>query len=636
MAKFAGWFVLCAAIVTSAVRSPAAQSERQRSKESDAVTWQTWWSLNCEPYLNLRSRLYRGSNEVGCWFVPSKPGDPSLNLRPSEKLVRSEVVPRLLDGLRAGSSEVSAACLIALGRIGAAGRSDQQLAEALRASITSRDPGIQECAALALGILGDVRDVPWLEAVVANDVRTLQRGAMPMDGALSQRTRAFAAYGLGLIGYQEHAVERYPVVDALVRQLERESPKHAPDVAVACWTAMGLTALPFDERAFRAASLESVQLDALPPRVLQEQIAWCLRQLDVPRLHALERAQIPIALGRLCLDAPQSSLRGQVAVRLLAFLRANAADASARTACMLALGQLGDCDGDPIDVEIRTTLLEVARSTTDEPEPSLACIALAQVAGRPGDGLVGPLAGLQGEDDARAFLSERLQRSSFSSRPWAALALAVLERSLEDNQVRCSPTSLALLRDELAKAEESNLVGALAIAVGLAGDIEATSLLRETFAVTSEPQARGCVALGLGLLDDRASSEIIADVLRKSRYQPHLFRSAAIGLGLLGDAHIGRDLIYELSVARSPTAQISFCVALGRVGDARAVEPLLDVLRDDQQVPSVRAAAADALGGICDKDVLPWSARLSIGSSFFANPHSLISPITATGVFEPR
>ncbi len=58
------------------------------------------------------------------------------------------------------------------------------------------------------------------------------------------------------------------------------------------------------------------------------------------------------------------------------------------------------------------------------------------------------------------------------------------------------------------------------------------------------------------------------------------------------------DLIWDLSYDASPTTRAEAAISLGRVGDERAVEPLIAALGDGNS--DVRAAAAQALGKIGD------------------------------------
>lgn len=58
------------------------------------------------------------------------------------------------------------------------------------------------------------------------------------------------------------------------------------------------------------------------------------------------------------------------------------------------------------------------------------------------------------------------------------------------------------------------------------------------------------------------------------------------------------DLIWDLSYDASPTVRAEAAISLGRVGDNRAVDPLIEALGDGNS--DVRAAAAQSLGKIGD------------------------------------
>lgn len=66
------------------------------------------------------------------------------------------------------------------------------------------------------------------------------------------------------------------------------------------------------------------------------------------------------------------------------------------------------------------------------------------------------------------------------------------------------------------------------------------------------------------------------------------------------------DIEGAIRLLQSPDVQLRQFVAylLGRVGDARAIEPLIDALRDEHV--GVRGAAANALGAIGDTGAVPY------------------------------
>ena len=63
--------------------------------------------------------------------------------------------------------------------------------------------------------------------------------------------------------------------------------------------------------------------------------------------------------------------------------------------------------------------------------------------------------------------------------------------------------------------------------------------------------------------------------------------------------------------------------ALGFIGDARSLDPLVKMLQDKQLTASARGFAAVALGIVADKEALPWNAKVSIDINYLANTSTL-------------
>lgn len=98
----------------------------------------------------------------------------------------------------------------------------------------------------------------------------------------------------------------------------------------------------------------------------------------------------------------------------------------------------------------------------------------------------------------------------------------------------------------------------------------------------------------LGDLGDVKAVEPLVAVLLKDR-NGYTRAYAAYALGRIGDAGAVDAL---LSVLNDPDVRLSAISALGRIGDVRAVEPLISALKVNN--PRVRKRAANALGEIGD------------------------------------
>jgi HEAT repeat protein len=611
----------------------------------DLTIWQYWWGFNREPYLNLKEHIHTGSVVTGSddfFKGRGTSGDARDALRPSDQLIRSKVVPALIKALNTEqSNDIVTGCLVALAKIGDAknegGDGKSQMAEEIKKSLTAPNQEIQETAAVALGILANEQNIPLLEALLFNDGAKLRGFEINFNSAVADRTRAFAAYGLGLIGNKASEEGRQTIVTALVKMLDGEAKTMGTrDIPVACLTSLGLT--PLQLLADGSAAVELGESAPKPAQVTnrQEQVLWLLHYFESKDLPFLNRAHAPVAIARLLADAPADYwLRGQVGSRFVKHIAKVSGDENEiKQSCILALGKLGDCDDDAVDKEIRSALMAVGDDLSDEQCKYFALIALAQVAGRPGLGEGGPVKGLEGKGNPRAYLFERLEKGKAGARTWAALALAVLERSLEDHQQMSSPESKTLLRTALNDSKSPSEIGALSIAVGIARATEAKDVLREKFEKISEPEARGFAAIGLGLMDDRQAIALITDMVRKSKFQPELIKSAATGLGLLGDKDIVPELITMLNSASGLSSQAAISSALGTIGDVRSVDPLIAMLEDKDKTERARGFAAVALGIVADKEPLPWNAKISIDANYRANTTTLTAPEQGTGILD--
>jgi len=207
----------------------------------------------------------------------------------------------------------------------------------------------------------------------------------------------------------------------------------------------------------------------------------------------------------------------------------------------------------------------------------------------------------------------------------ASFCAAVMGHALAEEGRGVPKDVPADLRDALEDARAISDIGAYAIAVGMLGDPEAREPAREQLERTDDDLARGYVCVALGLLDDVQSIGELQELAEGSRYRPELLRRVAIGLGLLGDKSAVHSLVRMLRDAGSYASHASLASALALIGDARSVDPLLDVLRDASLTESARSFAAVAVGGVCDRRLLPWNAELSAGIHYGARTPTLIS-----------
>jgi HEAT repeat protein len=82
----------------------------------------------------------------------------------------------------------------------------------------------------------------------------------------------------------------------------------------------------------------------------------------------------------------------------------------------------------------------------------------------------------------------------------------------------------------------------------------------------------------------------------------------------------------------SVAALSAIAIAIGEIGDARSIDPLVALLRDEDLTKLARAFVAAALGGVGDKDALRWNTPLSRDGNYAAAVDTLTNG--ATGVLD--
>jgi len=619
--------------------------------ETDLTLWSFWWEFNKEPFINLKAAIHSNAPSTGSgdfFLGDGEKEDAKDTLKPSAAQIRGTIVPALLRALENESNnDIVTGCLIALAKIGDEPGEDgrSQFSEVIAKFLADPNQEISETAALSLGILANASEdnLGRLIALMTDSPEgRKERGNA--EQALPLRTRAFAAYGLGLVGYRAESDPQNDVRGRLVQEFadalmpaEREATQ---DLAAAIVISMGLVPLePIGDSAEATKDLLETEIDPAAPGdidSLEKQIALLTAIFDDLRLDRYMRAHIPTALGRMLeslegrsdLDAQRRVIKRHVADMLLLPLdprKGGKFEEEIQQSCALALGLVGDADQDDVDVDIRKTL-EAAYKDQQRQAKNFALIALSKIAARRGEEI--DAEGNAQEDgtrfgDARAdvvsHLLKRLKGGKSGEEHYAGIGIGVMSWLLRDAGESPDAQSITLLHDELAGAKAVEDIGAFSVASGLAGSEEAKGALQKLLVKTQEPVARGYVALSLGMLNIRESQEIIRNIVESSEYKPDLLKQAAIALGLLGDKETVPVLIDMLKSSKSLATQASLASALGFIGDRRSVDPLVEMLEDTSLTETARGFAAVALGIVADKEPLPWNTKIGVDLNYRAS-----------------
>jgi HEAT repeat protein len=165
---------------------------------------------------------------------------------------------------------------------------------------------------------------------------------------------------------------------------------------------------------------------------------------------------------------------------------------------------------------------------------------------------------------------------------------------------------------------EADLRSAAAVGLGLMGAPETWQDLRAAVAnPANDADLRADAALALGQL--AVDGEGVVAALERAAIQEgpeNLRGAAALGLSLFGRSESVEALIAQLRGGRRTAHLAGVTLALGHLGSLDAVEPLLEVARDEDRPELVRAMALVALGVLTDPEARPSLLRLSRGSPY--------------------
>lgn len=578
----------------------AGMTRRGLVLEDDAATWNHWWEFNKNPFLG-RTRADGASVVTGSddfYLGSSRRTDAIDSLQPTDEQVIRDVLPALRRALEGTDQrDIATGCMVALAKVGR-DHPEFRLHDLFAPRLQRADQEVRETAALAFGIgaHGDPASLPLLIALLADD----DVGRKARGGAVDDRTRAFAAYAIGLVARGAEASEVKERAFAALRGFVADKALVSRDVKVAAVTAIGL--LSPSPRDYRGVQLRT-QATALLSDYLER---------DLGAGEEWVQAHCPTALARLAADGERAAVKERFAKLLLQRTQSLRRGNPTLQSCALALGQtVRGGDADRRDAELCGVLLDVSRDHPDAMTRNFALIALGRIGG---------------SANRTALLREFATASKAQRKPWCAIALGVLAWN---DRHRTSPhgatpggdaTIVATLTSALAEAKEPGLVGALAVACGLAGAVDAgDELLDRLRSGANDDTMAGYLCIGLALIGERRAVPDLRDVASHSLRRPTLLTQAAVALGCLGDRSAAEQLVAHMVDRQSNLATMAACAtALGRIGDRRSIAPLLQLLGDQAVGDLPRAFAAAALGGVCERGELPWNTPFSVDANYAA------------------
>lgn len=569
-----------------------------RAASGDATSWQVWWEFNKEQFLDRlpvdAALPVSGSDEffLGSTgkVVRQKP------LRAGKLDRRDRIAPALARVLqRERSRDLVTACLVGLAKCGV-DNAEVDLEQLFTEQLRRSDQEVRETAALAFGIAGLERSKGLLSELLLD---TKKGGRLLDKESVSDRTRAFAAYSLGMLGRRaiRHEV-RQEVADLLLRILadDREDSR---DVLIATVTGLGL---------LRPEVLKGVD-KRLAWQVVDQ--LWAFYDRDMGKANQVVQAHVPTAVARL-LGRGTSSAHQSAKRRLANELRRKKRRHNTiLQSAALTLGQL--CvppEDDPEDEQFAEQLLRVYKDAVDQQTRFFAMIALGRIGG----------------DSNRQRLLSLYRRAQIGTeRPWVALALGLVANARAQVKEVDTVVSQLLLAD-LRETQNTSAQAAFAVSLGLTGDASAVPHLLASLQENEREQVlAGYLCTSLALIGDVRVAPTLTAVMQRSVRRPFLLQQSAVALGRLGDSKAAGLLEKMLGEHSSTAALSAIASALSLIGDRRAIPSLIKMMDGPNTDLSQlgRAFAAAALGGIADKEDRPWNAPLSRDVNYRARTSTL-------------
>jgi HEAT repeat protein len=552
--------------------------------------WQDWWEYHKDEFLDLRNQLFAaldGSDPEPFSRIPSTRRKVK---RPSGyELQRYAIgtLTKILDQPELGRDLLSGA-LVAAARIGGS--------EALRERITSylanSDQELRETAALALGLLGDARDVSLLISLAHDE--QIGRQASQRD-SVGYRTRSFACYGLGL------ALEHLEDVDARTRiaealgELAVNRKALRPDVRIA---------------ALHGLRLFGPKLCFGSSSYLNHAFVYELRELATRKsLDARVAAHAWSVLGPLYGRTEDAPGRDDLLAAMRTVLRESHQAEQLHPSVILAWTEMLR----PEDAEEIDLLLNYARDGRSLAARRLATVALGRIGG--------------GRVRAELYRALRSSQWPASHKTWISLSLAVLDHEARklDPAHETDEIVASAIHEQFRGTRNALRASAHALALGMMRYRPAgADILDRLTQHVHEEEAAGYLALSLGLMRDPLALEPLDQVVDRSRRRPLTQLQAAIALGLMGDAQIAQKLTDELANGKGGlVVKSSLARAIGFIGDAASLPVLAELAGDAKAQTLSRAFAAAAIGILCDRDPMPWGARLARGCNYLAPVETL-------------
>jgi len=589
--------------------------------EPDLTEWTFWWEFNKDSFIRLKDAVRTDTAQTGSddFHLGNRRNEARDSLKPTREQVLDQILPALKKAIDStGQRDITSSCMVAMAKIGT-NHPDFKLLDVFEPRLRSPDQEIREVAALAIGIaaIADEQELELLVDLALDNAQARSRIGRSVD----VRTRSFSIYGLDLMAHQHSSTAIKSRAFTAMKQVLGDDRTSNRNIKVAAINAIGILDIG-----------TSTEQD----KALLDDALECLEDYYTQNLGAGEQliqSHCPTAIAKLIGrdHAESGRYRELFAADLQGKGTVKRSSNDIARSCVMALGLMARPYDDKDekncpDASYSKLLLDTFHDHKDAQTRNFAILALGQIGG---------------ELNRVTLLKEFDKGNKNQQKPWAALALGVYSFQQYEQHGNTPLDGVTLIGNTLTDALEQNqdkspsLVGALAIGLGLSRTTGAADLMRRTMVDgVAKQEMAGYLCIGLALMNDTRSIDDIRNVVRDSVRRDTLLQQAAIALGKLGDKSVADELQKMLaSESGNNLAKLAaISSALGFIGDHRSVWPLKQMLFDSQLGDLSRAFAAVALGGVADKESLPWNTKLRGNTNYRAAVETLTNQ--GTGILD--
>ncbi|GDY00773.1 hypothetical protein LBMAG49_01020 [Planctomycetota bacterium] len=574
---------------------------------ADGTSWQVWWEFAKDPLIGFAPSNHGPATGSDEYYLGMRRASTAHDIEaPTEADRRDRIALVLLQTLRGEKSrDMTTACLVALAKVGI-DPPGAKLVDVIASYIHENDQEIRETAVLSLGIAGRVEALDTLAALL--DQTAIGRKLMG-NAEVSVRTRSFAAWSLGLLASQAKDVAvKQRVHDLLLPILQHEA-EPSRDLRVAAIQGLGLLS---NNGAPVAGEL----------RLIWQTTAelWEYYQRDLGKGDQLVQSHVPTAVVRLLGRGTSTEHQRAKDVLVEELTSARRRHNAIYQSAAIALGLLCvPSEQSSDDAPSAKALVHYYQHGADQLARFHSALALGRIGGA-------------GNRKALLLIYDDANRTI--ERPWIALGLGLLARQeqkanhgLVDQQI-----GKLLLTDFIA-AEFDDAEAAFALALGLSGYVDAAPAILGKFVRRGRSDVlEGYLAIALALLDHAPAIDPLTERMERTVRRPFVLQQCAVALGRLGDVRAVPRLVALLAECESTAAFAAVAVGLGNIGDRRSIDVLANVALDGDRTKMVRAFAAAALGFVGDKDPIPWNSRIASEINYMATVDTLTNG--ATGILD--